>query len=68
MLGIGSAGMARELFLVPAKDFSLVRVGICMVLMMGPAAAWVWWRSRLSESTLSEPGSPSAVSRSPSQP
>jgi hypothetical protein len=63
MLIIGSVGMARELFWVPPADLSLVRVGICMVLMIGPAAAMLWLRGRVSASTDTEPSSPSSASR-----
>jgi hypothetical protein len=38
MLSIGSVGMGRELFWVPPADLSLVRVGLCMVLMIGPVS------------------------------
>lgn len=65
MLVLGSLGMARELFLEPKPN--LVRVGICMGLMLGPAAIWVWWRARNPESTPSEPGSPSPQSHSQSR-
>lgn len=64
MLAIGSVGMARELFWVPPADLSLVRVGICMVLMIGPAAAMLWLRGRTAASSDSEPSSPSSASRS----
>jgi hypothetical protein len=64
MLTIGSVGMARELFWVPPADLSLVRVGICMVLMIGPAAVMIWLRGRAPVSTDTEPSSPSSASRS----
>jgi hypothetical protein len=64
MLSIGSVGMGRELFWVPPADLSLVRVGICMVLMIGPAAAMLWLRGRVPASTDGEQSSPSPVSRS----
>lgn len=64
MLVIGSVGMARELFWVPPADLSLIRVGICMALMIGPAAAMLWLRGRAPASTDTEPSSPSSVSRS----
>lgn len=62
MLGLGTAGMARELFLEPRPD--LVRVGICIPLMLGPAAVWVWLRARTPERS---PSSLSSGSRSPSR-
>lgn len=67
MLAIGSGGMFRELFLLPPKDMSLVRVGICIVLMLGPTVALVWVRGRLT-SIGSEPSSPSSASSSSSHP
>lgn len=63
MLALGSAGMARELFWVPPADLSLVRVGICMVLMIGPAAVMIWLRARTPASNDTEPSSPSSASR-----
>jgi hypothetical protein len=63
MLTIGSLGMARELFWVPPGDLSLVRVGICMVLMLGPAVALLWLRGK-TPATDSESSSPSPVSHS----
>lgn len=48
MLVLGSAGMFRELFLIPSRDLSLVVVGICMVLMLGPAVALVWLKGKAS--------------------
>jgi hypothetical protein len=65
MLGLGSAGMARELFWVPVKDMSMARVTVCMLLMMGPALVWVWWRARLPANTPSGSDSPSSASRLP---
>lgn len=66
MLGLGSAGMARELFLRPQPN--LVTVGICMALMLGPAAVVVWLRARTPGSTGLERSSRSSVSRSSSGP
>jgi len=66
MLALGSAGMARELFIIPARDMSLVRVGICMLLILGPAAAWLWVRARNPVGSMQDEGSsPSSVSRLP---
>lgn len=62
MLALGSAGMVRELFFIPPRDLSMLRVGICMVLMLGPTAAWAWWRKQ------AEPSSPGPVSPSSSPP
>lgn len=66
MLALGSMGMFRELFLADRPD--MIRVGICIPLMLGPAVVLVWFRARTPES--SEPGSssPSPVSRSSSAP
>jgi hypothetical protein len=63
MLTLGSVGMARELFWVPPAELNLVRVGICMVLMIGPAAAMLWLRGKASVSNDGEPSSPSSASR-----
>jgi len=68
MLAIGGAGMFRELFLLPPKDLSLVRVGICLTLMMGPAIVLVWLRARTPELSGPGPGSPSSESSSSSRP
>lgn len=68
MLAIGAAGMFRELFLLPPKDMSLVRVGICIVLMLGPTVALVWLRAKTPELTGPGPGSPSSESSSSSRP
>jgi len=65
MLGLGSGGMVRELFLVERPD--LTRMGVCMLLMLGPAVVESWWRARnptpavtpLPESS-STPASPSS--------
>jgi hypothetical protein len=46
MLGIGSAGMVRQLFLVPKPDLTVVWV--CIGLMLGPAVFEAWWRARNS--------------------
>jgi hypothetical protein len=63
MLTIGSVGMARELFWLPPADLSLVRVGICMVLMLGPTIAVLWLRGK-TPIIDSESSSQSSVSRS----
>lgn len=68
MLAIGSGGMFRELFLLPPKDLSLVRVGICLALMMGPAIVLVWLRARTPELNGPGPSSPSSESSSSSRP
>lgn len=68
MLVIGGAGMFRELFLLPPKDLSLVRVGICLTLMMGPAIVLVWLRARTPELSGPGPSSPSSESSSSSRP
>jgi hypothetical protein len=44
MLGLGSTGMAKELFLVSQPN--LVRVWVCIGLMLGPAMLEAWWRAR----------------------
>jgi hypothetical protein len=44
MLGLGSTGMAKELFLVPQPN--LVRVWVCIGLMLGPAMLEAMWRAR----------------------
>lgn len=68
MLAIGAAGMFRELFLLPPKDLSLVRVGICLTLMMGPAIVLVWLRAKTPELSGQEQSSPSSGSSSSSRP
>jgi len=59
MLGLGSGGMAKELFLVPTPN--LVRVWVCIGLMLGPAVLEAWWRAR---NTGSEAPSSSSASSS----
>ena len=44
MLALGSAGMARELFFAPELDMR--RVGLCIGLLLGPAALHSLWRAR----------------------
>jgi hypothetical protein len=45
MLALGSAGMARELFFAP-QDLDMRRVGLCIGLLLGPAALHSLWRAR----------------------
>jgi hypothetical protein len=44
MLGLGSAGMTHELFLVLKPD--LVRVWVSIGLLLGPAVLESWLRAR----------------------
>lgn len=64
MLGLGAGGMFRELFLEPRPD--LLVVGICLPLMLGPAAVWVWVNARTPQSTGPGRSSRSSGSRSSS--
>jgi hypothetical protein len=57
MLGLGSAGMAKELFFVPKPD--LIRVWVCIGLMLGPAVLEAWWRAK-NPTPSPEPSEPSA--------
>lgn len=57
MLALGSAGMARELFWVPGRELSLVRMGVCLLLILGPTVTWAWLRARIPP----EQSSPSPV-------
>jgi hypothetical protein len=68
MLALGSAGVARELFWVPTASFSLLRFGICLALMLGPAAVTLWLRGRTPDMNDSDTPLRSSESRSPSQP
>jgi hypothetical protein len=69
MLGLGSGGMTRELFFVPAPD--LTRVWVCIGLLLGPAALASVWRMRNPlpgeppESTPVVPSSPPSPSALP---
>jgi len=63
MLAVGNAGMVRELFWVAPADFSLTRVTICAVLILGPTATWAWARARLPDPPASS--RPGRGSRSP---
>jgi hypothetical protein len=62
MLGLGSAGMARELFIVQRPD--IVRVWVCIGLLLGPAVLESWWRARnpLPDATPSPTASSSSQS------
>jgi hypothetical protein len=62
MLGLGSAGMIHELFLVAAPN--MVRVSVSIGLLLGPAALNSWWRLRNPEPT----PTPVGPSPSPSSP
>jgi hypothetical protein len=53
MLGLGSAGMTKELFFVPKPD--LVRVWVCIGLMLGPAVLEAWWRARNTSPVAEQP-------------
>lgn len=44
MLGLGSAGLTRELFLVDTPN--LIRVWVSIGLTLGPAVLLSWWRAR----------------------
>ena len=69
MLVLGSAGMAHQLFLVPAPD--MVRVWVCIGLLLGPAALNSVWRMRNplpGESTPTPTGVSPPSSPSPSSP
>jgi hypothetical protein len=68
MLGLGSAGMTRELFFVPEPN--MVRVWVCIGLLLGPAALNSVWRMRNPlplepESTPTAPSPSSSPSVSP---
>jgi len=64
MLGLGSAGMFRELFLV--DDPNLTRMSVAGVLILGPAVAESWWRARNPLPTPAETRSPEPQSGSAS--
>jgi hypothetical protein len=62
MLGLGSAGMAHELFLIAIPN--MVRVWVCIGLLLGPAALASVWRIRNPLPEL--PPTPTGVGSSPS--
>lgn len=65
MLSLGTAGMARELFVVPEPN--LVRVTVCVGLLLGPAAMLSWWSARTTPPPSAPPSPPlESSSRSPS--
>lgn len=67
MLGLGSAGMTRELFFVPEPN--MVRVWVGIGLLLGPAALNSVWRARNPLGLESTPAAPSSLpSPSPSPP
>jgi hypothetical protein len=51
MLGVGSAGMIKQLFLLPKPDLTVVWV--CIGLMLGPAVVESWLRARIPSPTSS---------------
>lgn len=68
MLGLGSGGMTRELFIVPEPN--MVRVWVSIGLLLGPAALASVWRMRnplpeLPGPTPTEPSPSSSPSASP---
>jgi hypothetical protein len=64
MLGLGSAGMTHELFLVDAPN--MIRVWVCIGLLLGPAALNSVWRMRNPlPDTPTAAGSPPSPSSSP---
>ena len=65
MLALGSAGMTRELFFAPELDMR--RVGLCIGLLLGPAALHSLWRARQPPPELTPTGSSPPSSRSPSR-
>lgn len=46
MLALGTVGLSRELFLIPAAEMNMVRVGLCVGLLLGPAALLSWFAAR----------------------
>ena len=68
MLGLGSAGMAHELFFITEPN--MVRVWVCIGLLLGPAALNSLWRMRnpLPEEKPTSTGVGSPQSPSPSPP
>lgn len=61
MLGLGSAGMTRELFFVPTPD--MTRVWVCIGMLLGPAALASVWRMR---NPLPEQSVPTSTGAGPS--
>lgn len=60
MLALGSSGMARELFFTAGPDLDMRRVGLCIGLLLGPAALnSVWRRQQLPGESTPTDGSPS---------
>lgn len=62
MLALGSAGMGRELFFT--ADLDMRRVGLCIGLLLGPAALNSVWRR---QPLLPEPTPTDGASRSSSR-
>lgn len=65
MLILGTGTLSRELFLVPAAEMNMLRVGLGVALLLGPAALLSWLSARTTASP-SAPPSPSPESSSQS--
>lgn len=63
MLCLGTAGMARELFIVNTPN--MIRVTVSVGLLLGPAALLSWWSARTTPPA-SAPPTPPLESSSPS--
>lgn len=63
MLGLGSVGMAQELFL--RTDPNLIKVYVCLGLMLGPVVLEAAWRARNPMPAVTPPGESSSQSVSP---